>query len=54
MTDLGGSRLRGAVSVSPGGYVLTYAGLIVQLRPPEEAEENLGFLPQVERGAPNP
>jgi hydrogenase maturation factor len=41
-------------SVSKGDYDLTYAGLIVQLLSLEEAEENLGLLAQVERGAPNP
>ena len=43
-----------AVSVSPGDYVVTYAGLIVQLLSPTEAEETLALLDQVERGAPNP
>jgi hydrogenase maturation factor len=41
-------------SVSKGDYVLTYAGQIVQLLSMGEAEENLGLLAQVERGAPNP
>jgi hydrogenase maturation factor len=41
-------------SVSKGDYVLTYAGLIVQLRSLEEAEKTLSLLAQVERGAPNP
>jgi hydrogenase assembly chaperone HypC/HupF len=40
-----------AVPVSPGDYVLTYSGLIVQLLSPEEAKETLGLLDQVERGA---
>jgi len=39
-----------AVSVSPGDYVLTYSGLIVQLLSPEEAGETLRLLDQVERG----
>jgi hydrogenase expression/formation protein HypC len=41
-----------AVPVSPGDYVLTYSGLIVQLLSREEAEETLALLEQVERGAP--
>lgn len=43
-----------AVSVAPGDYVLTYSGLIVQLLAPEEAEETLRLLDQVERGASIP
>lgn len=41
-----------AVSVSPGDYVLTYSGLIVQVLSPGEAEETLRLLDEVERGAP--
>ncbi len=40
-----------AVSVSPGDYVLAYAGLIVQVLSREEAEETLALLEQVERTA---
>ena len=43
-----------AVSVSPGDYVLTYSGLIVQILSPEEAKETLQLLDQVERGASIP
>jgi len=38
-----------AVPVAPGDYVLTYSGLVVQLLSPEEAEETLRLLDQVER-----
>ena len=41
-----------SVSVSPGDYVLTYSGLIVQVLSPGEAEETLQLLDEVERGAP--
>jgi hydrogenase expression/formation protein HypC len=41
-----------AVSVSPGDYVVTYAGLIVQVLSREEAEETLALLEQVERAEP--
>ncbi len=37
------------VSVSPGDYVVSYAGLIVQVLPPEEALETLRLLEQAER-----
>ncbi len=40
-----------AVQVSPGDYVVTYSGLIVQVLSPEEAEETLALLDQVERSA---
>ncbi|HYM40269.1 MAG TPA: HypC/HybG/HupF family hydrogenase formation chaperone [Thermoplasmata archaeon] len=40
-----------AVSVSPGDYVVTYAGLIVQVLSQEDAEETLALLEQVERAA---
>ncbi len=40
------------VSVSPGDYVLTYSGLIVQVLSREEAEETLALLDEVERAAP--
>lgn len=43
-----------AVSVSPGDYVLTYAGLVVQILSPEEAEETLRLLEQVEQDASVP
>ncbi len=55
--DLRGRKVvadAGAVSVSPGDYVLIYCGLIVQLLSPAEAEETLRVLDQVERGAPIP
>ncbi len=39
-----------AVSVAPGDYVLTYSGLVIQILSPEEAEETLRLLNQVERG----
>ncbi len=41
-----------AVSVSPGDYVLTYSGLIVQVLSREEAEETLALLDQVDGAAP--
>ncbi len=41
-----------AVQVSPGDYVVTYAGLIVQVLTREEAEETLALLEQVERSVP--
>jgi len=41
-----------AVSVTPGDYVLTYAGLVVQVLSPQDAEETLRLLEQVEQGAP--
>lgn len=37
------------VTVSPGDYVVSYAGLIVQVLPPEEAQETLRLLEQAER-----
>ena len=37
------------VHVSPGDYVVSYAGLIVQVLPPEEALETLRLLEQAER-----
>lgn len=52
--DLRGRQLvadASAVSVSPGDYVLAYSGLIVQVLSPEEAEETLRLLDQVERTA---
>ena len=42
-----------AVSVAPGDYVLTYSGLVVQVLSPEEAEETLRLIDQVERGTAN-
>ncbi len=36
------------VTVSPGDYVVSYAGLIVQVLPPEEALETLRLLEQAE------
>ncbi len=38
------------VSVSPGDYVVSYSGLIVQVLSPEEAEETLRLLEEAERG----
>ncbi len=40
-----------AVPVSPGDYVLAYAGLIVQVLSQQEAEETLALLDEVERAA---
>ena len=37
------------VSVSPGDYVVSYAGLIVQVLPTEDALETLRLLEQAER-----
>lgn len=37
------------VSVSPGDYVVSYAGLIIQVLPAEEALETLRLLEQAER-----
>ena len=37
------------VSVSPGNYVVSYSGLIVQVLTPEDAEETLRILEQAER-----
>ena len=36
------------VSVSPGDYVVSYAGLIVQVLTPEEARETLRLLEEAE------
>ncbi len=36
------------VSVSPGDYVISYSGLIVQVLTPQEAEETLRLLEQAE------
>ncbi len=36
------------VTVSPGEYVVSYAGLIIQVLPPEEAQETLRLLEQAE------
>ncbi len=36
------------VAVSPGDYVLSYAGLIVQVLSPAEAEETLQLISQAE------
>ncbi len=41
-----------AVPVTPGDYVLAYSGLITQVLSPEEAEETLRLLDQVERTTP--
>ncbi len=41
-----------AVQVSPGDYVVTFSGLIVQVLTREEAEETLALLKQVEGSAP--
>ncbi len=38
------------VSVSPGDYVVSYAGLIVQVLSPEEAQETLRLLDEAEKG----
>ncbi len=38
------------VSVTPGDYVVSYSGLIVQVLSPEEAEETLRMLDEAERG----
>ena len=38
------------VSVSPGDYVVSYSGLIVQVLSPEEAEETLRLLEDAEKG----
>ncbi len=38
------------VSVSPGDYVVSYAGVIVQVLDPEEAQETLRLLEEAERG----
>lgn len=37
------------VTVSPGDYVVSYAGLIVQVLSPEEAQETLRLLDEAER-----
>ncbi len=37
------------VSISPGDYVVSYAGLIVQVLDPSEAQETLRLLEQAER-----
>ena len=37
------------VSVSPGDYVVSYAGLIVQVLSREEAEETLRLLDEAEK-----
>lgn len=37
------------VSVAPGDYVVSYAGLIVQVLSPEEAQETLRLLEEAER-----
>ncbi len=37
------------VSVSPGDYVVSYAGLIVQVLDPVEAQETLRLLEQAEQ-----
>lgn len=42
------------VTVSPGDYVLSYAGLIVQVLSPEEAEETLRLVSEAERAAVPP
>ena len=50
--DLRGRRVvadASAVTVSPGDYVLSYSGLIVQVLSQQEAEETLALLDQVER-----
>lgn len=40
------------VTVSPGDYVVSYAGLIVQVLTPDEAQETLRLLEEAEsRGA---
>lgn len=39
------------VPVSPGDYVLSYAGLIVQILTREEAEETLRLVAQAESAA---
>jgi hydrogenase expression/formation protein HypC len=43
-----------AVPVTPGDYVLTYSGLVVQRLSREEAEETLRLLDQVEGSASLP
>ncbi len=40
------------VPVSPGDYVLSYTGLIVQVLSREEAEETLRLLAQAEAASP--
>ncbi len=40
------------VTISPGDYVVSYAGLIVQVLTREQAEETLALLDQVERATP--
>ena len=55
--DLRGRKILADASagpVSPGDYVLTYSGLIVQRLSSEEAEETLRLLDQVEKGASIP
>lgn len=50
--DLRGRRIEADASmvpVSPGDYVLSYAGLIVQVLSAQEAEETLRLLAQVEK-----
>jgi hydrogenase assembly chaperone HypC/HupF len=37
------------VTISPGDYVVSYAGLIVQVLPAEEAQETLRLLEQAEK-----
>ncbi len=39
------------VAVSPGDYVLSYAGLIVQILSPEEAEETLRLVSEAEQAS---
>ncbi len=36
------------VSVAPGDYVISYAGLIIQILSPEEAQETLRLLEEAE------
>ena len=36
------------VSVAPGDYVISYAGLIIQILSPEEARETLRLLEEAE------
>ena len=42
------------VPVRAGDFVLVYTGLIVQALDPEEAEERLRLLAEVEGAAPGP
>lgn len=39
------------VAVSPGDYVLSYAGLIIQVLSPEEAAETLRLVAEAERAS---